>query len=164
MNWTDYEIDNAKRMLASSSSVKKAARKMGTTASAMRKGFKRNGEPSPKEFLGGSSESIRIRTPDDVKDRCLVDFENRVYLFSLRGRKPFPVEFEKMELLIRAYVNKGSGMTQTEVCRYAAMQLDMKLTHDYFQRMLKAMDIVKTSLPYAPHEFSEKDAKTLIAD
>lgn len=96
-----------------------------------------------------------IRSARTSGDKAYINWTDKSYLFHLHGEEPFDLDFVRVQRICEWYVYKGAGMTQKEVCRQYYKTFDSMLTHDYLRRMLKTLDVDKTSTPVAPHRIKD---------
>lgn len=141
MNWNLDKIEAAKKVLAKSSSVKKAAKKLNTTPGALRKAFKRYSLPSPASFLKSQSDDERSFILDSV---------NELYIFKKEDEE-FPLTFEEVEQICVGYCNKpdGLGKTAGDVADTLGVPVGK------IEIAIASMGLTHKSFPVAPHQVLE---------
>lgn len=89
------------------------------------------------------------------------DYHPDGYLFALRGEDDFTLTRDVVSDLCWFYSHHGGKRSAREATEILYMRKGVVLTEDYARRILRALGVLKTSPPFAPHLLERHTAEEL---
>jgi len=96
--------------------------------------------------------------------RAWMDMEREQYLFDIPASNSpglDDIPFAEVQLMVEQYVYEGTGQSQDQVATYCNNELNRDMTRGYLRDMFKALDITKTSPPWAYHRVHSEEPEEL---
>jgi len=106
------------------------------------------------------------RVPSSQPDcyAAWMDHDREQYIFDLPASHSAGLDdipFAEVQSMVWQYTHAGLGKTQDQVAHFCNNELSRDMTRSYLRDMFKALDVTKTSPPYAYHLVASKEPAEL---